>query len=288
MSVAVLARCGRSFRLAGRLLPGDTLRDAAALYAFCRLVDDLADETTDPFAARIELQILRRAVITGDQTHGLARPFLALQASHGLKARSAATLIDTVMGDLKPVRLADEAALLDYAYGAAGTVGEMMFAILGVRIAQALPHAIDLGMAMQLTNIARDVIEDAGRGRIYLPAAWLPHDVTPDNLPFRAEAVYPAVRRVLECANSRYRSGARGFAHLPPRVRPAIKAASRLYEEIGLRILREGPAYLSGGRCVVPAGRKLVLLASCLLGVDRPERRIAHVAPIPGVPGARA
>ena len=80
MSVAVLARCGRSFRLAGRLLPGDTLRDAAALYAFCRLVDDLADETTDPFAARIELQILRRAVITGDQTHGLARPFLALQA----------------------------------------------------------------------------------------------------------------------------------------------------------------------------------------------------------------
>jgi len=288
VSVAVLARCGRSFRLAGRLLPGDTLRDAAALYAFCRLVDDLADEAADPVAARIELQGLRRAVIAGDRAHGLARPFLALQASHGLNTQSAATLIDTVMGDLQPVRLADEAALLDYAYGAAGTVGEMMCAILGVRTAQALPYAIDLGMAMQLTNIARDVIEDAVLGRIYLPATWLPDGVTADNLPSYAGAVYPAVQRVLECAGSRYRSGARGFAHLPPRVRPAIRAASRFYEEIGLRILRQGPAYLSAGRCVVPAGRKLVLLASCLLGTERSEIQPACPVSIPDGPGAHA
>jgi len=288
VSVAVLARYGRSFRLAGRLLPGDTLRDAAALYAFCRLVDDLADETTDSIAARDELLNLRRAVIAGDWTHEFAQPFLALQASHGLSSRSAATLIDTVMRDLQPVRIGDEAALMDYAYGAAGTVGEMMSALLGVRTQQALPHAVDLGVAMQLTNIARDVIEDAGRRRIYLPAAWLPDDLTADNLPRRADAVYPAVRRVLECAGSRYRSGACGFAHLPSRVRPAIRAAARLYEEIGLRILRQGPAYLLAGRCVVPPGRKLVLLASCLVGADRPEPRVAYPASIPDVPAAHA
>ena len=272
----MLARCGRSFRLAGRLLPGDMLQEAAALYAFCRLVDDLADESTDPVAARTELEALRRAVIAGDRTSQIAQPFLALQTSHGLAAKSAATLIDTVLRDLQPVRLADQAALLDYAYGAAGTVGEMMCAILGVRTAQALPHAVDLGMAMQLTNIARDVMEDAARGRIYLPATWLPEDVTPANLGGQAEAVFPAVRRVLDCADERYRSGGRGFAHLPPRVRPAIRAASRLYEEIGLRILRQGPAYLLAGRCVVPRGRKLVLLASCLLQPRRP----AHPADI--------
>ena len=288
MSVAVLARCGRSFRLAGRLLPGDTLQDAAALYAFCRLVDDLADESNDPVAAGIELEALRRAVITGDQTHRLAQPFLALQTSHGLAATSAATLIDTVMRDLQPVQLADEAALLDYAYGAAGTVGEMMCAILGVRTAQALPHAIDLGMAMQLTNIARDVMEDAGRGRIYLPASWLPDDMTAANLGARAEAVFPAVRRVLDCADARYRSGGRGVAHLPPRVRPAIRAASRLYEEIGLRILRQGPAYLSAGRCVVPRGRKLVLLASCLLRPSRPTQRGDIQVALPNGPAAHA
>jgi len=288
MSVAVLARCGRSFRLAGRLLPGDTLREAARLYAFCRAVDDLADEATDPAAARAELLALRQAICAGDRTHVPAQPLLQLQASHGLSVRSAVTLIDTVTQDLEPVRLADEAALMGYAYGAAGTVGEMMCALLGVSTPQALPYAIDLGMAMQLTNIARDVIEDAGRGRIYLPATWLPDDVTPGSLPDCAGAVFPAVQRLLENADRRYRNGARGFAHLPPRVRPAIRAAARLYEEIGVRILRHGPAYLSAGRCVVPTGRKLVLLVSCLLGAQRPAHQCAYPAALPDVPGARA
>ncbi len=288
MSVDVLARCGRSFRLAGRLLPGDTLREAARLYAFCRAVDDLADEATDPAAARAALLALRQAICAGDRTHGPAQPFLLLQASHGLAVRSAVTLIDTVTQDLEPVRLADEAALMGYAYGAAGTVGEMMYALLGVSTPQALPYAIDLGMAMQLTNIARDVIEDAGRGRIYLPATWLPDDVTPGSLPDCAGAVFPAVQRLLENADRRYRNGARGFAHLPPRVRPAIRAAARLYEDIGVRILRQGPAYLSAGRCVVPTGRKLVLLVSSLIGAQGPAHQSPYPAALPDVPGARA
>jgi phytoene synthase len=288
VSVAVLARCGRSFRLAGRLLPGDTLVEAARLYAFCRAVDDLADEATDMAAARAELLALRQAICDGDRTHVAAQPFLLLQARHGLSVRSAVTLIDTVTQDLAPVRLADEAALMGYAYGAAGTVGEMMCALLGVSTAQALPYAIDLGMAMQLTNIARDVIEDAGRGRIYLPATWLPDDVTPGTLPDCADAVFPAVRRLLEHAERRYRNGARGFAHLPPRVRPAIQAAAWLYEEIGVRILRQGPAYLSAGRCVVPTSRKLVLLVSCLIGAQRAPHQPPYPAALPDVPGAHA
>jgi phytoene/squalene synthetase len=93
---------------------------------------------------------------------------------------------------------------------------------------------------------------------------------------------------LLEHADRRYRNGARGFAHLPPRVRPAIQAAARLYEEIGARILHQGPAYLSAGRCVVPTGRKLVLLVSCLLGAQRPADQFAYPAALPDVPGARA
>ncbi len=288
MSIPVLARYGRSFRLAGRLLPGDTLRDAASLYAFCRAVDDLADEATDPSAARTELLTLRRAVLAGDRTYPQARSFLELQASHGVRGQSAARLIDTVLRDLQPVRVADEAALMDYAYGAAGTVGEMMCAILRVRSAEALPHAVDLGMAMQLTNIARDVIDDAAHGRIYLPSTWLPADITPATLPSCAEMVFPAVRKVLECAESRYRGGQRGYIHLPLRVRPAIRAAALLYQEIGLRILRQGPAYLLAGRCVVPMPRKMVLLASCLLGSLRPPHHVADPANLPDLPGAHA
>ena len=288
MSVAVLARCGRSFRLAGRLLPGDTLQDAAGLYAFCRAVDDLADESSDPAAARAELSALRKAVLAQDSTYGPARSFVALTASRGVDAHSAATLIDTVLRDLEPVQLADEVALLDYAYGAAGTVGEMMCAVLGVRTAQAVPYAVDLGMAMQLTNIARDVIEDAARGRVYLPASWLPDGVTAERFASLPEAVFPAVLKLLERADRGYRSGERGYAHLPLRVRPAIRAASRLYEEIGLQILRRGPSYLLRERCVVSMPRKLVLVAGSLLGTTRPfDRAAAFPAAMRGVPGAR-
>ena len=286
MSVAVLSRYGRSFRLAGRLLPGDCLRDAATLYAFCRAVDDLADETTDPIAARADLLALRGAVIAGDRSHVLAQPFISLRDSHGAGTASAVTLIDTVLRDLQPMRLADEAALMDYAYGAAGTVGEMMCAVLGVSSVQALPYAVDLGMAMQLTNIARDVIEDADNGRVYLPAAWLPDDVTPGILPSRPEAVFAAVERLLAGAERCYRSGEQGLVFLPPRVRPAIRAAARIYEEIGLRILRKGPAYLAARRVVVPMHRKMVLLVSSVLDTKPVTVPAAFLLALPDGPGA--
>jgi phytoene synthase len=286
MSVAVLARGGRSFRLAGRLLPGDTLEDAAALYAFCRGVDDLADESANKGQAQAGLLALRQALLSGDSGHAPARPFLALQERCGVSARPAATLIDTVLGDLRPVRLTDEAALLDYAYGAAGTVGEMMCAVLGVPTAQALPYAVDLGMAMQLTNIARDVVEDAARGRLYLPATWLPSNIDVAAVAERPDAVFPAVRHLLARADRLYRSGEHGYQLLPKRVRPAIQAASRLYEEIGSRILRSGPGYLAAGRCVVPMPRKLALVAGCWLGAA--SRTDDACVSAPALPRVRA
>ncbi len=285
-AVSVMARYGRSFRLAGRLLPGPTLRRAAELYAFCRDIDDLADESTDAAAARCALADVRHAVLTDDTTHAIAARFLALHHNHGVSREAAVTLIDTVLTDLDPVRLPDEAALLHYAYGAAGTVGLMMCAVLDARSAAATSHAIDLGIAMQLTNIARDVAEDAALGRIYLPATWLPsgcgpHNVTSDPIP-----IFEAVQKVLQCADSRYRSAERGMAYLPARVRPAIRAAARLYEEIGLRVLSLGPSYLSAGRCVVPMPRRLWLLGGSLVGhTRRPSTHAAqfeHHAALPG------
>ena len=268
-AVSVLARYGRSFRLAGRLLPGDTLARAAELYAFCRAIDDLADEATDKQSARRALVDVRRAVLCGDDSHAVARRFLALQRSHGVDRAAAVTLIDTVMTDLDPVRLADEAALLGYAYGVAGTVGLMMCAVLDARDATAAAPAIDLGIAMQLTNIARDVVEDAARGRIYLPATWLPPQTIPHDITADPVAVFAAVEKLLRCADNRYRSAESGIALLPPRVRPAIRAAAWLYEEIGLRIRAQGPRYLRAGRCVVPMPRRLWLVGRSLVGDSR-------------------
>ena len=264
-ALAILARCGHSFRLAGRLLPAATLADAAELYAFCRGVDDLADESADPSFARAELLLLRAAVVDGDDKYPPAAPFIALQRRSGLDSNAAVALIDTVLSDLGPVRVADEMALLRYAHGAAGTVGVMMCPILNVRAAIATTHAADLGIAMQLTNIARDVTEDAMRDRLYLPATWLPAGLDVARLHEASDEVFSAVRQLLALADQRYRSAELGYRDLPVRMRPAIRAAGRIYEEIGLRILRLGPAYLGAGRCVVPLPRKLLLLAGSLI-----------------------
>ena len=264
MSVATLARYGRSFRLAGRLLPRATLLDAADLYAFCRTVDDLADEATDASAARAALADIRRAIELEDRGHGAAARMLALRDRTGVGLTAATTLIDTVVDDIGSVRVAHEAALLQYAFGVAGTVGQMMCVVLGADDARAEPYAVDLGMAMQLTNIARDVVEDAARDRLYLPATWLPADLDPSDISNAAGPAFTAVTRVLETADGLYRRAELGYRYLPARVRPAIRVAGRLYEEIGHRIMRRGPAHLASARCVVPVSRKLVLVATCL------------------------
>lgn len=288
-AVAVLARYGRSFRLAGRLLPTETFRLAAELYAFCRAVDDVADETTDTHNARSALLALRAAILARDASHPLATRLLALHRGHGVDVEASITLIDTVLGDLGPVRIADETALLRYAFGAAGTVGLMMCPILGVTDARAAAHAIDLGIAMQLTNIARDVAADAAAGRIYLPATWLPAGTYLAEIASIRPAVFAAVRRLLDIADRRYRSAERGYHHLPRQVRPAIRAAACLYEEIGAGILRRGPDDLLAGRYVVPMPRKLLLMAGCLVPNIRSRASSPKLPfPVQNVPAARA
>ncbi len=265
--LAVLARHGRSFRLAGRLLGPAMLSRAARLYAACRAIDDLADESPDPVLAGQVLRSLRADLLAGRGATPLGRRLLSLQVDPD----AAAALVDTMLADLEPVQVADEAALLRYAYGAAGTVGLMMCDVLGVTDPAARPHAVDLGIAMQLTNIARDVGEDAGRGRLYLPRSWLPPGTTAATVLDDPAAAFAAVQRLLGVAEDRYRSGALGYAALPGRSAVAIPAAARLYREIGVRILRRGPAYLRQGRCVVSPVRRLVLIGASML--QHPVRR---------------
>lgn len=261
---AILGRYGKTFRLAGWFLPRRVLDRAALLYAFCREVDDIADEAPDRSVAEARLLALYRALEENDVDDPLAASFLRLNQAAGVPVNPALLLIRTVTSDLGTVRIEDEAQLIQYAHGVAGTVGIMMCPILGAWDARAVGHATQLGIAMQLTNIARDVVEDAARGRVYLPAAWL-RAYTPEDaaMPSR-EGVFAVVQQVLDLAAQHYRSGNEGLHFLPPAVRSGVRAASRIYQEIGTEILRRGPAYLVTGRCVVSRRRKLALAASCL------------------------
>ncbi len=268
-SAEVLRRNGRSFHWAGQLLSGHQLTNAASLYSLCRRIDDLADEAVTPSqrkSAGEQLQALNRALAQGEPPAEPLQPLYEqaceLLAEDPVGLQALKELISTVQQDLKPVQLADQTELLQYCYGVAGTVGVMMSCLLGAEPrARALPHAIDLGMAMQMTNIARDVQEDAELGRVYLPAQGAAGALDPGALmdghaPSRHQA-WLGARELLAHAEAYYASGWQGLQYLPPRPRLAIAVAARLYREIGRRILRRGEATYWRGRSVVGPLRKV-------------------------------
>lgn len=258
---ASLQTHGRTFSLAARFLPVDRRDDAAVLYALCRYIDDLADEATDVASARRALAGVR-AQLRGDApADGPVAAWLEVEARRGVAREPLDALIVGVESDLEPVRIPDDPALIVYSYRVAGTVGLLMCGVLGVDAPAAAPLAVDLGVAMQLTNICRDVREDAARGRVYLPADRLrragtsPEAILDGSAP--PAAVAAVVRELLAEADRRYARGERGLRYLPRRCRFAIRVAARLYRAIGVRLRRRGcdPMF---GRTVVPWHEKLV------------------------------
>ncbi len=236
---SVLRRHGKTFHLASQLLGPRHAKRAAVLYGFCRHVDNLADDACDSKAAMAALDAVRQSLTSGHAQDSWTAAMLALHASTDMSLAPAIALLDGVQGDLANVRVADENALLRYAYQVAGTVGLMMCAVLDVSDPRARPFAIDLGIAMQLTNIARDVGEDARMGRRYLPASWI-GDVAAAEIaapgPALQRELRGATRRMLALADRYYASGEVGLAFLPLRARLAILAAARMYRAIGARI----------------------------------------------------
>jgi phytoene synthase len=247
----LLARAGKSFHLAGKFLPPDRRAAATQLYAFCRGLDDLADETGD--AAQIEA--VAAALENRDTSHPLASLYLTLENPDPAPAIA---LARALRDDTGPTVIADERALLRYSHGVAGTVGLMMARVLGATDPAAAWHAIDLGIALQLTNIARDTREDADHQRRYVPATWL--DMSPASIRGAPERVHDAALRCLALAEPYYASGLAGLVYLPPESRRGILIAAKVYREIGEELRRQGP-HRTADRVAVPAWRKAALVA---------------------------
>jgi phytoene synthase len=263
----------RSFFIASLLLP-ETVREAAyALYGFCRLSDDAVDvEGGQPDAvARLRARLDRiyaddpapepvdRALT--DAVTAFALPRTLLDALlEGLEWDAAARTYDT-LSDV-------------YAYAArvAGSVGAMMAALMGARSPDLVARACDLGVAMQLTNIARDVGEDARIGRLYLPRAWLREaGIDPDAwlaAPLYRPEIGAVTARLLDCADQLYRRADAGVANLDPAFRPAIFAARNLYAEIGTRLRARGLDSVSR-RTTVSAARKAWLVGRAMASAAR-------------------
>lgn len=261
-----LLRSGsRSFHLASYLLPRP-LRDAASgLYAFCREADDAIDEGTEPLAALAQLRqrldvLYRRNAKPGEVVD---RVFAAVVARHDLPRALPEALLEGFSWDAQARSYEDLDDVIDYAVRVAGSVGVMMAVLMGRREPEVLARAADLGVAMQLTNIARDVGADARAGRLYLPRNWL-REAAIDPAGFLAEPIYSealgaVVKRLLSVAETLYRRADRGIPHLPARARPAMYAARLLYAAIGDEVARRGYDSVAS-RSVVPAAAKSRLL----------------------------
>lgn len=249
----------KSFALASRLFPKALRNDVAQLYAWCRYSDDVIDGqhlgyTAEPAESAHHplqrLQLLERrtaAALSGNPDddpafQGLAR----VTDKYGIDPQQPLELLMGFAMDVQRERYQTLTDLMRYCYCVAGAVGVMMARVMGVKDEATLDRACDLGLAFQLTNIARDVMDDARMGRVYVPTNLLEYHGAPTEAHQLLESqnwpqVYHAVCELLDTADLYYRSAAVGLRALPFRCAWAVKAASNVYQAIGTELRQRGP-----------------------------------------------
>lgn len=265
----------KSFAVAARLFAPETRAAAYQLYAWCRYCDDRIDDETlghRSGAAAGEARDARLAQLCDETRRTLAGdppPEAVYQAlgrviaRYGVPHHLPLELIEGFAMDARGQRYERLDDLFLYCYHVAGTVGLMMAHVMGVRDEPTLFRAADLGIALQMTNIARDVVDDARVGRVYLPLAWLAEaEVPADEVaePRHRERLAGVVRLLLREADRYYASADHGLARLPFRSAWSVAVARGVYSEIGRRVRARG-ARAWDDRTVVSRRRKLAWVA---------------------------
>lgn len=286
---AWIRRHSRSFFLSSLLLPKRVRHGAWALYAFCRRADDAVDAGRSGPEARRQLDGLERrlaAVYRGEApAHPIDRAFQHLVERYRIPRQLPDRLLYGMEMDLGGAAYETRDELLRYCFAVASTVGLMMTRVMGVDSEVAYLRAADLGIAMQLTNIARDVGEDARRGRVYLPRSLCaevgldPRSLPTGSTPMPTPTLRPALELVLGWADEHYRSADRGVPLLPWSCRLAIASSRRIYAAIGDAIRRGGYDSITH-RAYVPLPAKLwqVVCALPVLLARSPTPQVAGPA----------
>ena len=279
----ILATSGESFFWARRFLGRKMGHDAAVLYSFCRVLDDMADgDIPDGPAHLRQIQSLLKQ---GEWTqHPVLKHHAQLVEAYRLPHDVIGSLVEGLMDDQAPqVLIKDEASLIQYAYKVAGTVGLLMCNILNNEDPRAKAHAVDLGIAMQLTNIARDVVEDAKMGVGTFPGEWVNH-LSPEDIVLASKdpqshegtLITLAVERLLELAEVYYASGRAGLSYLPLRAHFSIGVAAKVYRQIGRQLLKSTDSWHGQRQVTSKASKMLCTMratSNLLSRIPHPRRR---------------
>lgn len=285
----LLREGSKSFYAASLLLPKRVREPTVPVYAFCRIADDVVDESADPRAVESLHRRLEAAYQGAPHDSPVDRAFADVARRHRLPQAVMEALLEGFAWDAEGKRYATIEQLHGYCARVASTVGVVMSLLMGTRDPVALARACDLGVAMQLTNIARDVGEDARNGRVYLPLEWLDEaQVDVDRLlarPVFSDNLGRVVQRLLEHAETLYKRSHAGIPMLPGDCQASIHAASLIYSEIGRYVERNHYDSVSQ-RAYVPLGRKLHLLLRALWSPtpkQLPSREISTAQPLENV-----
>ena len=222
MSNNLISTHAKSFSWAGFFLAKQTFENGSNLYDFCRTLDDIADENTSLHSKKQKFNKIKKDFIERNLENPLIKNIYNLIKKFNISEKIVLDLFDGIESDIKEsIEFKTKRELHVYSYRVAGTVGLMMAKILKVDSKIALRSAVDLGIAMQLTNIARDVVEDSGRNRKYID-----HD-------------FIKIKETLGIAELFYKSSFKSIKEIPLINRFAILVARRVYREIGNNILRK-------------------------------------------------
>ncbi len=277
-----------SFHAASKLLPAGVRDPALALYAFCRLADDEVDLKRDKVGSVLRLRDRLDLVYAGRPKNAPTdRAFAAVVESFEMPRALPDALLEGLAWDAEGRRYRTLSDVRAYSARVASAVGAMMCVLMRVRDADALARACDLGVAMQLTNISRDVGEDARAGRIYLPLDWLTEaGVEPEAFlvdPIPDDRIRGCVARLLREADKLYARGEAGIPALPVAARPGIYAARHIYAGIGGAIARNGHDTISY-RARTYKGQKIgwLMLSAARAGASMvmPRSAVLHARPL--------
>lgn len=277
-----------SFHAASKLLPSSVRDPALALYAFCRLADDEVDFGEDKPAAVLALsERLERAYQGRPRNNPTDRAFTAMIEEFDMPRALPEALLEGLAWDGMERRYASLSDLRSYSARVAAAVGAMMCVLMRVRDEQALARACDLGVAMQLTNIARDVGEDARERRLYLPTDWLEEEGIDIEQLFANPRSTPRLKRLtkrlLSEANKLYLRSEPGIGRLPLAARPGIFAARHCYDAIGRNLARMDHDSINA-RATTTGGHKMRILGLSVVRAAwisvTPESPVVYARPL--------
>lgn len=258
-----IVKGSKSFSMASFFFNKEEKEAAWLLYSWCRFVDDEIDQagsTEDALQKVKEVEQRTRAALENpDLEVGPYRSLGLIAKNYQMNHKYPLDLIRGMKMDVEGAKIKDQDQLLDYCYCVAGTVGLMMCSVMGVRSEKAYPHALAMGQAMQLTNIARDIADDLKINRIYFPRTWLAENgLTEESFPKSKQQWIPLTEKLLDLADQSYQYGIAGLQFLNFRSAWAVIIAAYIYRAIGHKI-RKNISLAHQQRTIVSRSEKFML-----------------------------